>query len=331
MVAFGSDLKIIGRSSAHREWLDKLAKVARTDAEILITGPSGVGKELYAAYAHGKSARGNNEFVVVNCSNLSGELLENELFGHVRGAYTSAQDSGFGLVAAAEGGTLFLDEVDTLPMASQAKLLRFVEIKEYRRLGERRVRRADVRIIAASNANLQELVRAGRFREDLFFRLHVFPLEITSLADRPEDLFALLDHFVEFHAAEYGLEPVAFTSEALDAIERYGWPGNARELENCVRYLTCLQPEEPVTAEALPFCFKDELRASPAAADLDKPLKETKQEMVSEFERRYLDRALRKTNGNVTHAAKNCGKHRRAFFELMRKYGLRSKDYRDST
>jgi DNA-binding NtrC family response regulator len=318
---------IIGRSALHLSLLDKLSRVARTDAEILITGPSGVGKELYAAFAHEQSRRSQKPFVTVNCSNLSADLLENELFGHAHGAYTGAHSAGDGIVAASEGGTLFFDEVDTLSMISQAKLLRFVQHKEYRRLGETRIRRADVRFIAASNCNLTDRVRHGHFREDLFFRLRVVPLEVPRLAARPEDIAPLFAYFATKYAREYSVEAITLSAEGLTVLEAHYWPGNVRELENCVRYLSCLQPSGPVQPEDLPLCRIDPGFAK--ADDLiDQPLKPAKDRLVTDFERHYLVSALEHARGNVAKAARASGKHRRAFFALMRKHGIAADDYR---
>jgi transcriptional regulator with GAF, ATPase, and Fis domain len=186
---------IIGRSVQHCQLLEKLSKVASTDAEILFTGPSGVGKELYARYVHKCGPRQKSPFVAVNCGALPSELLENELFGHVGGAFTGARLQSEGLVAAAEGGMLFLDEVDSLPLISQVKLLRFLQEKEYRRLGETSIRRADIRVLAATNTDLVAAVREGKFRQDLFFRIRVIPVEVPPLNERPEDIAVLLEEF----------------------------------------------------------------------------------------------------------------------------------------
>jgi two-component system, NtrC family, response regulator GlrR len=318
---------IIGRSASHLSLLDKLSRVARTDAEILITGPSGVGKELYAAFAHHQSRRSHKPFVTVNCSNLSPELLENELFGHAHGAYTGAHAAGDGIVTSAEGGTLFFDEVDTLNLVSQAKLLRFVQHKEYRRLGETRIRKANVRFIAASNCNLTDRLRNGYFREDLFFRLRVVPLEVPRLAARPEDVAPLFAHFAAKYAGEYGVEQITLSEGALAMLEAYHWPGNVRELENCVRYLTCLQPSGPVQPKDLPSCWIDS-GLTEAREMIDEPLKPAKERLVTEFERHYLVGALERARGNVAKAARASGKHRRAFFALMRKHGITAADYR---
>lgn len=324
---------LIGRSSAHQELLKKLAKVAPTDAEILITGPSGVGKELYAHYAHDASGRASNRFVAVNCGALPNELFENELFGHVGGAFTGARPQSDGLVVEAEQGTLFLDEVDSLSLPCQVKLLRFIQSKEYRRLGDARIRHADVRVMAATNADLQRGVRDGRFREDLFFRLRVIPIQVPPLRDRREDISILLDHFADDYANTYRLPRIVIGDKALSRLESYSWPGNVRELENCVKYLTCLQLTRPVDPyDLLLLDGEDEEGAHleldvSAVADFDKDFNDAKRDLVEDFERHYIENALRKANGNISRAALASGKPRRVFFELMRKHDISAQPF----
>jgi DNA-binding NtrC family response regulator len=235
------DSPLLGCSEAHLQLLSLIAKVARTDAEILISGPSGVGKELYAQYVHRCSLRNGAAFVPINCGVLPPELIENELFGHVGGAFTGARPQSEGLVATAEGGTLFLDEVDSLALIAQVKLLRFLQGKEYRRLGETRLRRANVRIIAATNTDLLAAVREGYFREDLFFRLRVIPIEVPALRERACDIPVLIEEFAKRFAQTYQLPRTSFSPAAMEKMRCYSWPGNIRELENCVNYLTCRQ------------------------------------------------------------------------------------------
>jgi two-component system, NtrC family, response regulator GlrR len=325
-----SEPTIIANSHRQRELLERLARVAQTNAEILITGPTGVGKDLYAVFAHNRSRRRTGPFVVVNCSNLTGDLLENEIFGHARGAYTGAHAAGDGLAASAEGGTLFLDEIDALPKTSQAKLLRFIQQREYRRLGETRVRRADVRFIAACNADLPTLVRHGHFREDLYFRIRVAPIAIPSLAERPDDIPALLEHYGASIAAEYHVKPIGISPAARECLLAHDWPGNVRELENLVRYLTCLELNRPAEPDDILACGLELESAAPSAvaALAAEPMKAAKEAVVSEFERFYLDQALNRVGGNVSEAARRSGKHRRAFVELMRKHRISGNDYR---
>jgi DNA-binding NtrC family response regulator len=317
---------IVGCSTVHQRLLEQLAKFAPTDAEILITGPTGVGKELYARFVHDNSKRFKSAFVPVNCGAIPDSLFENELFGHVSGAFTGAQPRNDGLVGAAEGGTLFLDEIDALSLPGQVKLLRFVQEKEYRRLGESRTRSANIRFVAATNSNLVDAVKAGRFREDLFFRLRVIPVEVPALWRRKDDIRPLAQEYIARYAESYNLKPVTLSEAALERMENYSWPGNVRELENCVQYLTCLQLDHEIQVEDLPLLsFGEEESGTPPETDPGGPsFQESKRELVSLFEREYLEEALRKSGGNIAEAARASGKARRAFFELMRKHGVKA-------
>jgi two-component system, NtrC family, response regulator GlrR len=320
---------LVGCSVAHQCILARLAKFARTDAEILITGPTGVGKELYARYVHRQSPRAKQGFVPVNCGAIPDSLLENELFGHVAGAFTGAQPNSEGLAAAAEGGTLFFDEIDSLSLPGQVKLLRFIQEKEYRRLGESRTRRANVRFIAATNADLLSAVQARQFREDLYFRLRVVPIEVPALWKRPEDICPLIKEYAEYYAELYDLPAVTLSDGAWERLQAYMWPGNVRELENCVQYVTCLQLDHPVFADELPLLSIEEERYQGpfTAASAHLSFQQTKKELVDLFEREYLEEALRRSNGNIADAARASGKARRAFFELMRKHGVNAVNF----
>jgi DNA-binding NtrC family response regulator len=314
--------ELVGQSAVHCSLLERLAKFAPTDAEILITGPTGVGKELYARYIHRQSPRARAAFVAVNCGAIPDLLLENELFGHVGGAFTGARPQSEGLVAAAEGGTLFLDEVDTLTPPGQVKLLRLIQEKEYRRLGESRTRRSNVRFVAATNTDLQAAAQTGRFRQDLFFRLRVIPVEVPALAGRRDDIVPLVTHYTAYYAELYDLPPVALSDASLQRLKAYAWPGNVRELENCLQYLTCLQLGQPIQPEDLPLLEPDEAPPRPDNGKLS--FQKAKQELLDLFEKNYLEEALRRSKGNISEAARASGKARRAFFELMRKHGVRA-------
>jgi len=329
--------KLVGCSAAHKEILDKLFRVATTDAEVLLTGPSGVGKELYAHHVHLQSRRKDCRFVPVNCGTLSSDLLENTLFGHVGGAFTGATSVGDGLVSEAEGGTLFLDEVDSLSVPCQTKLLRFLQDQRYRRLGETRLRQANVRLIAATNCDLESAINDGRFRADLFFRLRVVPIEIPALRYRTDDISGLIEAFTASKAATYKQPPLEFGAAAIVRMQSYEWPGNVRELENCIAYLTCLHLGRPIEPQDLPLLTRLRGTDVPASEgnpqseqleDSDDTLQGAKSRLVSEFERRFIERALRSTGGNVAAAARMSGKNRRALFELMRKYEISPDEYR---
>lgn len=318
---------LLGTSTAHRSVLEKLDRVARSDIEILITGPTGVGKELYARHVHDKSAR--KGFVPVNCGAIPSQLFENEMFGHVSGAFTGAHPRAEGLVEEAAGGTLLLDEIDTLSSDNQVKLLRFIQNREYRRLGETKLRKVDVRVVAASNADLVKEVRAGRFRSDLFFRLRVVHLAIAPLCERREDIDVLVDHFAATYARRYRVPVPEFRPDARARLRAHGWPGNVRELENLIRALTCQAPDTPISAGMLDLMQEpqEELAVADGAA-FDKDLRTAKRELVDSFERVYLEKALTRATGNIAQAASKSGKDRRAFFELMRKHGIDAARFR---
>ncbi len=313
---------MLGRSLAHESTLRLVAAAAVTDAEVLIVGPSGVGKELYARQIHDLSARASRPFVAVNCGAFPPDLFENELFGHVAGAFTGARPRAPGLVNEAEGGTLFLDEIEALHIANQVKLLRLIQEKEYRPLGEPRVRRVNVRFIAASNAELLAEVKQNRFRLDLFFRLRVIPIDVPPLRERSEDIRLLLDHFLERFAREYAVTPVRLTEPARSRLYNYPWPGNVRELENCARYLVCTRPGAVIHENDLPLLADIDGSPPEEESDTGGSFQEAKRKVVDSFERRYLEDALTRNHGNIAAAARASGKHRRAFFELMRRHGL---------
>ncbi len=323
---------LIGESKAHRSLLATINRIACTDAEVLISGPTGVGKELYARHLHQIGQRKGAKFVAINCGALPSDLFENELFGHVSGAFTGARPHSEGLISEAENGTLFLDEVNSLSLPCQVKLLRFVQGKEYRRLGETKLRCANVRIVSATNTNLYEATQSGLFREDLFFRLRVVPLEVPPLNQRQEDIPLLLEAFITHYANSYRLPKIQLSEEAFSCLLTYCWPGNVRELENCIKCLTCLQVSPPVKAADLPLLQPNDAICTKQAAAIpipDRPLREVKQELVNDLERKYLEKALRNSGGNITQAARASGKPRRVFFELMRKHGIQAEEFRE--
>lgn len=324
-------LGLVGRSTQHFKLLDQIRKIAGVDdVEVLITGPSGVGKELYAKFLHHCSRRCTGPFIAVNCGALPDSLFENEMFGHAVGAYTDASAANAGLVAAAEAGTLLLDEVDALAQHAQVKLLRLLQEREYRRLGETRVRVTNVRFIASTNTDLVAAMREGRFREDLFFRLRVVPVEVPPLCQRPEDVPPLLLEFAVRYADRYQLRPVRFSDRAWHKLAEYDWPGNVRELEDCVRSLTCQQFDRPVEPSDLRLLNGSHRPPSwsEASDPLGRPFNEAKDPLITRFERHYIEAALERTGGNIAQSARLSGKHRRAFFELMRKHEIDAARFR---
>jgi two-component system, NtrC family, response regulator GlrR len=314
---------LIGKSCLHLELLERIKKIAPTEVEVLITGPTGSGKELYAHHLHGLSARKDRKFVAINCGAIPLELFENEMFGHVGGAYTGAQSSSEGLVSEADGGTLFLDEIDSLVLPAQVKLLRFLQQKEFRRLGNSRIHRADVRVVAAANSDLRAAVQKGIFREDLYYRLRVAPVEVPPLRARPEDIPLLIDEYADRFSDAYQLPRVTLAPRTLETMLSYSWPGNIRELENCMKYLTCLQLARAVDKYDLPFPdLHPQARRATDKNLTDQRFTEARDALVSDFEKRYVIEALRKTNGNITQAAEEAGEYRKKIARLIKKHGI---------
>ncbi|MGO4259033.1 sigma 54-interacting transcriptional regulator [Lysobacter sp. TAB13] len=301
---------------------ERLPVLARCDASVLIVGETGTGKEVCAQAIHYLSPRCDRPWVAVNCGAIPLELVENELFGHVKGAYTHAHSACTGLVREAEGGTLFLDDVDCLPLSAQAKLLRFLQEREYRPVGSNTVHRADLRVIAASNCNLHALSHSGGFRQDLYYRLNVLNLHLPPLRQRREDIALLARHFATYFAREFGRDDVGFSSAALDRLLRHDWPGNVRELKHVVERAVLLAGARMLTAGDIQIdTANDDVQAPPSDADRAS-FRAAKQRVVEDFERGYVERLLAAHGGNVTHAALAAQKDRRAFFELMRKHRI---------
>src|SRR6267143_3219463 len=298
----------IGHSPAFIKQIAKLPTIAGCDAGVLILGETGTGKEVCAQASHYQSARASRPWVAVNCAAIPVELMESELFGHARGAYTNAHAARPGLVCEAEGGTLFLDEIDCISYGAQAKLLRFLEEKEFRRIGSNVVHHADVRIIAASNENLETLVLKGAFRRDLYFRLNVLALTLPPLRERLDDISDLALHFVMRFARQFGRRIEGLTPMALRRLYGYAWPGNVRELAHTIERAVLMCEGRVLGVEDF------DLGASDVVAD--NSFRAAKSRVVDEFERSYIERLLAAHDGNVTHAAQAAKKNRRAFFEL---------------
>ena len=300
----------------------RLATIAGCPANVLILGETGTGKEVCAQAVHYLSARSSRPWVAVNCGALPVELVETELFGHVKGAYTTAHASRSGLVREAEGGTLFLDDVDCLPLAAQAKLLRFLQEGEYRPVGSNTVMRSDVRVIAASNGSLNTLATQGRFRQDLYFRLNVLNLILPTLRERSDDIPVLALHFTQQFSRQFNRVVAALSPSAIRKLFAHHWPGNVRELKHVI--------ERAVLMCNGPILLADDIEidlGNVAPADED-CFRAAKARVIENFERGYLEKLLAAHGGNVTHAAKAAQKDRRAFFELMRKHLLAPQRFR---
>ena len=312
---------IIGGSRALCDALDVARKVARYPSTVLVTGESGTGKELLARLVHDESPRAAAPFVAVNCGAIPESLLESELFGHVRGAFTGAVADRDGLFAEAEGGTLFLDEIGELPFPLQMKLLRALQESEVRPVGGSAARRVDVRVIAATNRELAEEVAERRFREDLYYRINVMSIHLPALRDRPEDIPALAQHFVKRYAQSLGMPAAGISPAALSALARHAWPGNVRELENAIERALVLAGGGTVEVSHLPWVVNGEQPAaggSRSFSDGDLSVKRR----VRELERSLIASALGRTAGNRTHAARLLDLSHRALLYKIREYGL---------
>lgn len=320
---------MIGQSPVFLEMLRHIEKITQCDVPVLIEGETGTGKELVARAIHYGSARRENPFIPVNCGAIPDTLIENELFGHKRGAYTNAQSDDPGLITHARYGTLFLDEVDALPPKAQVVLLRFLQDYQYRPLGSTQTLSADVRVIVASNANLDKLTEEGTFRLDLLFRLKIMYLKLPPLRERQGDAALLADHFLQGCARRFGQGEKKLHADMLAWFDQYYWPGNIRELENiiCREYL--LEDGEIIHMKSPPFNATERRSRSDRRQFtlINKAFNEAKSQAIAEFEQRYLSTALMKAHGNVTKAAKLAGKERRTFGKLLKKYGINKNLY----
>lgn len=310
------NFSLIGNSPVFRQLLNTAQLVAATHATVLISGESGSGKENLARFLHAHSPLASRPFVAVNCANLPENLVEAELFGHRRGAFSNALTDRDGIVRAAHNGTLFLDEIGELPLTAQTKLLRFLENGEILPLGYDQPIRANVRVIAATNCDLEKMVKLGRFRADLFYRLQVVPMEVPPLRERAGDIGLLVAHFIEMAARQHSLQAVSFSPEAIKALKAHAWPGNVRELKNLCERLTilCGFQREPLGVENLPLNIRGGQLAAPAAPVAATPLN------LEQTERDLILQALEQARGNRTRAAKLLGISRYTLLYRMKKH-----------
>ena len=347
-------MKLVGQSPVFLAAIRCLSRMARFDVPVLVEGETGTGKELAARAIHYQSKRRRGPFIPVNCGGVPDALIENELFGHERGAYTDAREAMPGVIALAEGGTLFLDEINALPPKAQVALLRFLQDQRYRPLGGGGDRRANVRIIAATNHNLEELVQQGAFRADLFFRIKILFVNMPPLRLRDGDVPLLAEHFLDDCAQRFREPRKRLAKETQAALERYSWPGNVRELENLIlrEYLMTDGAELTWQTEAMPAPWAviahtpatgtmpiavsiaasmdasaGGTLAEPAAAP-GRSYAAAKAAAMADFDRRFLHDLLTRSAGNVTRAAAEAGKDRRALGRLVKKYGFRSHDFK---
>ena len=311
---------MIGKSTAMHEVFDLVRRIAASPASVLVTGESGTGKELVAKAIHFHSPRRTRPFVAVNCAAIPDTLLESELFGYKRGAFTDARTDRAGLLVEAEGGTIFLDEIAELPPALQAKLLRVLQEREIRPLGATRAERVDVRVIAATNKELESLLKDGSFREDLYYRLNVIQIHLPALRDRAEDILPLSEHFLAASAARAGKDIKGFHEVAKKALLAHRWPGNVRELENVVERAVALAETGTIRADDLPAAVRDR-----RTGDQDTLALALARELsLDELEREYIQRVLVAEGGNKTRAAQRLGLDRKTLYRKLEEYAART-------
>jgi len=312
---------IVGKSQAMKDVVSMLERIAPSNVPILIEGASGTGKDLLARAAHAMSSRASGPYVALNMSAIPENLAESELFGHEKGAFTGAEQTRPGFFAEAEGGTLFLDEIGLLPPSLQPKLLRVLQDGEYIPVGSRKARKSDVRIVAATNEDLQRSVREGKFREDLWFRLRVVPLRLPPLRERKEDVPLLVEHLVRKHALRLARPPLLPDADAMKALLDHAWPGNIRELEHAIERGLLLARGDVITLADLP----PEL--SPAAQDTAAGGAEGRYRRARDlWERKYFEDLLREASGSAAKAAELAGIHRSTLYEKLTRYGLAEKE-----
>jgi two-component system response regulator GlrR len=309
---------IIGKSAAMKRILEQVAQAAETDSNVHIEGESGTGKELIAKSLHLTSSRKNGPFVAINCAAIPETLLESELFGYKRGAFSGAATDKKGLFVQAHNGSFFLDEISEMPLSMQSKLLRVLEEREFFPLGGSQTVRVDTRIITASNRKLEEEVQKRNFREDLYYRIHVIRIALPPLRDRAEDIPLLARHFLKKYTGEMNKDIKGFSAEALQKLLRYHWPGNVRELENTIESAVALAVGNEIGEELI-------LPKMQAESESIKPLKQAR----DDFLKNYLLQLIEFTQGNISQAAKLAGKYRADLYEMMKKYKLDPGEFRD--
>ena len=320
---------LIGNSPVFTRMLNLVQRLASCDATVLIEGETGTGKEMVARSIHYNSDRKGDPFIPVNCGALPDELMENELFGHVKGAFTDAKLSSKGVVAQAEKGTLFLDEVEALSAKGQVALLRFLEEHEYKPVGSEKTLFANTRIVAATNKSLPKLIESGQFREDLYYRLNVVSIALPSLNDRIGDIEVLSEYFMELYRELYSQQHKVIHPETMFLMETYPWPGNVRELENFLHREFLLSESEVIKVAKIIRGDGDDDQEEfqlPSFSS-EKNFTQAKTRVINVFEKQFLQNLMLETNGNVTYAARQAGKERRALGKLLKKHGIDKEEY----
>ncbi|MDZ7344113.1 MAG: sigma-54-dependent Fis family transcriptional regulator [candidate division KSB1 bacterium] len=320
--------ELIGRSPAMQEVFKLIDKVAGKDITVLITGETGTGKELVARELQRRSSRHDQEFVAFSCANLPENLLESELFGHEKGAFTGADRRKRGLFEIADGGTMFLDEISEMNPAIQAKLLRFLQSGEFKPLGAEVTKRADVRMIVASNRNLSEMIAQGQFREDLYYRLNVIEIKLPPLRERGEDILLIAEYFLKRFARQFNSPVRSFSPAARELLLQHTFPGNVRELENLVLRAIVLAEGDTIEADDLAITKSHTRRQVPTFVLPSVSLfNQAKQELIERFEREFIRVGLQATNGNISEAARRAGMHKKNFIQKMQQYGIKREDF----
>jgi two-component system, NtrC family, nitrogen regulation response regulator NtrX len=309
---------MVGESQAMNHLRQQLAQASPTNGRVLILGENGTGKELVARTIHHTSRRKNGPFVEVNCAAIPEELIESELFGHVRGAFTGAVADKPGRFEQAHGGTIFLDEIADMSLKTQAKVLRVLQEQVMERVGGTQRIRVDVRVLAATNKDLPGEIRSGRFREDLYFRLNVIPIFVPALRDRQQDIPMLAEHFMALLAAEYGRRPKRLAPEAAARLQQYGWPGNVRELRNVIERVIIMVSDDTITAQDLGFLGRDGMPEAPVSQGAVVPLSDAR----DQFEKDYILRVLASQNGNMSRTAEILGVERSNLYKKLRAFGI---------
>jgi DNA-binding NtrC family response regulator len=321
---------LVGRSRAMQRVYETIQMVAKTDLTVLITGESGTGKDLTARAIHAISGRSRQSFVVVNCPAVPENILESELFGYRKGAFTHATQNKIGLFQEAHGGTIFLDEIGDISNSIQTKLLRVLQEKEIKPLGDTRSIHVDVRVVASTNRNLEEKIRRGEFREDLYYRLNVLPIVLPPLRDRREDIPLLVDHLLAKRCAELEKPPKTVSPELMNRFLQHSWEGNVRQLENIILRGILFAPREQIRPEDVGFGEIASGGVAPAMGNEPQqlPYREAKEDALRRFHSEYVRKLLQATQGNVSQAAQLCGLERQGLQQIMRRYGIRAEEYR---
>jgi DNA-binding NtrC family response regulator len=319
---------LVGSSPAMQRVYQTIQMIAKTDVTVLITGESGTGKDLAARAIHTLSNRCDQPYVTVNCPTLPENILESELFGYKKGAFTDASSDKIGLFEEARDGTIYLDEIGDITSAIQTKLLRVLQEKEIKPLGQTKSIKVDVRVIASTNRDLREKIRQQEFREDLFYRLNVLTVQMPPLREHKEDIPLLAEHFLKYYCEEFGKPPKSLSSELMDLLLRRNWEGNVRELENIINRAILLSTGDVIKPHEIGWTAGLPDNCAVGNEIHGMPYKEAKGEVLRHFHAQYLGELLRRNNGNVTHSARECGLERQALQQILRRYGLRSQDFR---